>query len=239
MEILAIIPARGGSKGIKRKNVKLINGKPLVAYSIEAGLQSKYVTRTIVSTEDPEIKEIAAKFGAEVVDRPMELAEDETKTAPVVYHALKELEKTGYIPDYVVLLQPTCPLRDGEYIDSAFDFFFKHKNADSCFSGHTLGTTHAKWSRGKSGKLNPLYDFHKRPRRQDEAEHYEMIRENGAFYALSYKNFMFYKDFIGNNPCVYLSDFITDIDFEQDFHEVEKKLNENNWKNSNKTYQIL
>ena len=232
MEILAIIPARGGSKGIKRKNVKLLKGKPLLAYSIEAGLNSKYVTRTVVSTEDSEIKEISLKFGAEVVDRPQELAQDETKTAPVMYHTIKELEKTGYKPDYIVLLQPTCPLRNGEYIDKAFDFFFENKWADSCFSGHTLGTTHAKWSIGKSGKLNSLYDYHKRPRRQDEAEQYEMIRENGAFYALSYENFMRYEDFIGNNPCVYLTDFIVDIDFEQDFDEVENKLNENNWKNS-------
>lgn len=228
MEILAIIPARGGSKGIKRKNVKLLKGKPLLAYSIEAGLNSKYVTRTVVSTEDSEIKEISLKFGAEVVDRPQELAQDETKTAPVMYHTIKELEKTGYKPDYIVLLQPTCPLRNGEYIDKAFDFFFENKWADSCFSGHTLGTTHAKWSIGKSGKLNSLYDYHKRPRRQDEAEQYEMIRENGAFYALSYENFMRYEDFIGNNPCVYLTDFIVDIDFEQDFDEVENKLNENN-----------
>lgn len=228
MEILAIIPARGGSKGIKRKNVKLLKGKPLVAYSIEAGLNSKYVTRTVVSTEDEEIKEISQNFGAEVITRPEELAQDETKTAPVMHHVLKELVKTGYKPDYVVLLQPTCPLRDGKYIDQAFEFFFKNKWADSCFSGYRLDTTHAKWSIGKSGKLNPLYDFHKRPRRQDEAEHYEMIRENGAFYALSYENFMRFGDFLGNSPCVYLSDFMVDIDFEKDFDEVENKLNENN-----------
>lgn len=236
MEILAIIPARSGSKGIKRKNVKLLKGKPLVAYSIEAGLNSKYVTRTVVSTEDEEIKEISKSFGAEVITRPKELAQDETKTAPVMLHALKELEKTGYKPDFVVLLQPTCPLRDGKYIDQAFEFFFKNKEADSCFSGYTLDTTHAKWSIGKSGKLTPLYDFHKRPRRQDEAEHYEMIRENGAFYALSYENFMRFGDFLGNNPCVYLSDFMVDIDFEKDFDEVENKLNENNWKYAYRAY---
>ena len=221
MEILAIIPARGGSKGIKRKNLKLLKGKPLVAYSIKAGLNSKYVTRTVVSTEDNEIKEISLKFGAEVVDRPDELAQDETKTAPVMYHTLKELEKSGYKPDYVVLLQPTCPLRDGEYTDKAFEFFFKNKDADSCFSGHTLGTTHAKWSIGKSGKLNPLYDYHKRPRRQDEDEHYEMIRENGAFYALSYKDFMQYEDFIGNNPYIYEVKKTVDIDTGKDFEKAE------------------
>ena len=93
MEILGIIPARGGSKGIKRKNLKEILGKPLVAYSIEAGLNSKLNTRTVVSTEDSEIKEVSLKYGAEVIDRPMELAQDETKTAPVMTQVIDELEK--------------------------------------------------------------------------------------------------------------------------------------------------
>ena len=119
MEILGIIPARGGSKGIKRKNLKEILGKPLVAYSIEAGVNSKLITKVVVSTEDSEIKEISLKYGAEVIDRPIELAKDETKTAPVMKHVLNELEKDGYKPDYVVLLQPTSPQRNSEFLDKA------------------------------------------------------------------------------------------------------------------------
>jgi CMP-N-acetylneuraminic acid synthetase len=84
MEILAIIPVRGGSKGVPGKNIKLLAGKPLVSYTIDAAKNSKYITRTIVSTEDPKIKETVLSYGgAEVLDRPSELAQDETKTAPV------------------------------------------------------------------------------------------------------------------------------------------------------------
>ena len=85
MEILSIIPARGGSKGIKRKNLKPILDKPLVAYTIEASLKSKYITKTIVSSEDSEILEVSKKYGAEVIVRPDELAADETKTAPMLF----------------------------------------------------------------------------------------------------------------------------------------------------------
>ena len=121
MEILAIIPARGGSKGIKRKNVKLLKGKPLVAYSIEAGLSSKYVTRTVVSTEDSEIKEVSLNFGAEVVDRPNELAQDKTKTAPVSPEGSRScsLCRSNYrarsrlVPRIVLRLHP--PLRSTRY----------------------------------------------------------------------------------------------------------------------------
>ena len=125
MEILAIIPARGGSKGIKRKNLRPICSKPLVAYSIEAGLNSKFITKTVVSTEDDEIAQVSKSFGAQVIKRPMELARDETKTIPVMLHAAKYLEdRENYRPDYVVLLQPTCPLRDANYTDNAFEFYF-------------------------------------------------------------------------------------------------------------------
>ena len=95
MEVLSIIPVRGGSKGIPGKNIKLLAGKPLVAYTIEASLKSKYITRTVVSTEDTKIKSVSESFGAEVIDRPAELAQDETKTAPVMLQVLDALEKQG------------------------------------------------------------------------------------------------------------------------------------------------
>ena len=173
MEILAVIPARGGSKGIKRKNLRPILDKPLVAYSIEAGLNSKYITRTVVSSEDDEICEVSKNYGAQIIKRPNELAQDETKTIPVVIHALKYLEENeGYKPDYVVLLQPTCPLRDSKYIDDAFDFYFEKEKEgyDSCFSAFDIGTTHAKWKILHNGQAQGLYDYRVRPRRQDTAE---------------------------------------------------------------------
>lgn len=226
MEILSIIPARGGSKGIKRKNLKPILDKPLVAYTIEASLKSKYITKTIVSSEDEEILEVSKAYGAEVIRRPDELAQDETKTAPVMLHVLDELEKQGYRADYVVLLQPTCPLRDEKYIDCAFDFYFEQmkKGYDSCFSGFSIGYTHAKWRILHDEKLEALYDFRLRPRRQETDQHYKMIAENGAFYALKWNTLKETKDFIGYNPCVYITPRVIDIDTIEDFQKVEECL---------------
>lgn len=231
MEILAIIPARGGSKGIKRKNLRPICSKPLVAYSIEAALNSKYITKTVVSTEDEEIAQVSQSFGAQVIKRPMELARDETKTIPVMIHAAKFLKDTqGYKPDYVVLLQPTCPLRDSKYIDSAFEFYFQKEKEgyDSCFSAFSLGTTHAKWKILHDGKALGLYDYRTRPRRQDTDEHYQMVCENGAFYALKYDTMFEAGDFIGYNPAIYLTPRVIDIDTEEDILCIEKQLTEKN-----------
>ena len=226
MEILSIIPARGGSKGIKRKNLKPILDKPLVAYTIEASLESKYITRTIVSSEDSEILEVSKKYGAEIIIRPDELAQDETKTAPVMLQVLNELEKTGYSADYVVLLQPTCPLRDEKYIDNAFEYYFKKQKEgfDSCFSAFSIGYTHAKWRILHDNKLEGLYDYRIRPRRQEEEQHYKMICENGAFYALPWDTLKEAKDFIGYNPTAYITPRVIDIDTIEDFKKVEEML---------------
>lgn len=226
MEILAIIPARGGSKGIKRKNLKPILNKPLVAYSILSALNSKYITKVVVSSEDSEILEVSKKYGAETIKRPEELAKDETKTLPVMLHCIEELEKQSYVPDYVVLLQPTCPLRDESYIDSAFEYYFEKEKQgfDSCFGAFKLGLTHAKWKVLHNEKLEGLYDYRTRPRRQDLDEHYDLIQENGAFYALETKTLKKANDFIGFNPTCYITPQIIDIDTVEDFEKVENIL---------------
>lgn len=133
MNILAIIPARGGSKGIKRKNIVKIKGKSLLGYSIEHALQSKLVNRVIVSTEDAEIRDEALKCGAEVpFMRPVELAEDHVLDIPVFKHVLDELQATeGYVPDLVVHLRPTAPYRKAEWIDSAIEALIANTEADS------------------------------------------------------------------------------------------------------------
>lgn len=227
-EILAIIPARGGSKSIKRKNIQMVLGKPMVYYSIEACMKSKHITRFVVSTEDAEIKEICQNFGAEVIDRPMELAQDETKTSPVMLHVADELEKRGYKPDYVVLIQPTSPFRTAEFIDRAFDFMFSKKDCDSCFSGFSMYTTHGKWMEHHNGKLEALYDYRNRPRRQDTECHYNLFCENGAFYAVKYDVFREVKDFVGKNPCIYVTNMNFDIDEPKDLENAEKILKEQN-----------
>jgi len=132
-EILALIPARGGSKGIPRKNIKPFAGYPLVAWSIAAGLQANSVSRVIVSTDDEEIAAVARQFGAEVPFlRPSELAQDRTPDLPAFEHALKWLEDIeSYKPDIVVQLRPTSPLRPGNMIDSAVKILVENPDADS------------------------------------------------------------------------------------------------------------
>ena len=226
MEILSIIPVRGGSKGIPNKNIKLLNGKPLVAYTIEASLNSNCITRTIVSTENANIKSVAQSFGAEVIDRPIELAADETKTAPVMLHVLEELEKENYYPDITILLQATCPMRNANDIDAALKIFFENK-CDSVFSVTDIGYTHAHWRKEFDGSYSPLYDSRIRPRRQDINEHYKMYRENGAIYIIKTDVMKKVKDFIGENPEVFIMPPCIDIDEPDDFLKVEKLLQEN------------
>ena len=175
--IIAIIPARGGSKGIPRKNIRLLAGKPLIAYSIETALKSKYINRVVVSTEDDEIAEISKKYGAEVIERPEELATDSAPTEPVIEHVLERLkEQEYYKPDLIILLQPTSPLRTGKHIDEALDMFSKgHFN-----SVLSVCPSHAFiWKMKESGAYPINYDFKNRHRRQDKEPEY---RENGAIY---------------------------------------------------------
>ncbi|RKJ30419.1 acylneuraminate cytidylyltransferase family protein, partial [Butyricicoccus sp. 1XD8-22] len=110
--VLAIIPARGGSKGIPKKNIIEVDGKPLIQYTIEAAQQSKYIDKVFVSTDEMEIAQVAINCGISVPFlRPIELASDESKTIETVIHTINELKKQNEYFNYVVLLQPTQPLR--------------------------------------------------------------------------------------------------------------------------------
>lgn len=133
LEVLAVIPARGGSKGIPRKNIKDFAGYPLITYSITAATQSKLVTRTIVSTDDEEIAAVARQYGAETPFlRPAEFAQDGTTDLPVFQHVLSWLkEHEGYIPDVVVQLRPTSPVRPISCVDDAVNLLLSHPEADS------------------------------------------------------------------------------------------------------------
>lgn len=129
--ILAVIPARGGSKGIPRKNLKLIAGKPLIVWSIEAAKRAQRLDRVVVSTEDPEIAAVSRAAGAEVLDRPRDLATDGATTAAVLQHTVQTLK-----PDTLVLLQPTSPIRIGGIIDAAVARFTA-SGADTLATGFT------------------------------------------------------------------------------------------------------
>ncbi|WP_158638398.1 acylneuraminate cytidylyltransferase family protein [Panacibacter ginsenosidivorans] len=133
MEILAIIPARGGSKGLPGKNIRLLTGHPLIAYSILAAQQSKYITRTIVSTDDENIAAVSKQYGAELpFIRPSAIAQDLSTDFEVFTHALEWLqENENYIPDYIVQLRPTSPVRLNGMIDQCINKMLQHPEADS------------------------------------------------------------------------------------------------------------
>ena len=133
VEVLALIPARGGSKGLPRKNIKSLGGYPLIGYSIAAALNAKLVNRTVVTTDDPEISDLAREYGAEVpFIRPAEFAQDDTRDLPVFQHALKWFsEQENYHPDVVVQLRPTSPFRPPELIDEAIQILLNNTDATS------------------------------------------------------------------------------------------------------------
>ena len=162
-EVLAVIPARGGSKGIPRKNIILFAGYPLISYSIAAALQSESVTRVIVSTDDEEIAAVASELGAETPFlRPAELAEDKTTDLPVFEHALKWLkENENYTPDMVVQLRPTSPIRPRYCVDKAVALLLQHPEADSVRGVVPSGQNPYKMWRlnGNDKPMTPLLDL--------------------------------------------------------------------------------
>ena len=159
-EVLALIPARGGSKGIPRKNIRSFAGYPLIAWSIAAAKKSGSVTRVIVSTDDAEIAAVARQWGAEAPFlRPDEISQDKTTDLPVFEHALKWLEDVeGYRPDIVVQLRPTSPIRPRTMVDDAIRILLNHKDADCVRGVVPAGQNPFKMWRfnGEDKPLNPL-----------------------------------------------------------------------------------
>lgn len=159
MNVLAIIPARSGSKSVIDKNIRPIAGKPMIAYSIEHALQSKYINRVIVSTDSEKYADIARSYGAEIpFIRPAELASDTALDIDVFYHALKFLKDTeGYMADIVVQLRPTYPIRDINDIDEMVKRLIDNPEADSirCVAPATE-IAYKMWRVGEDGRMQPL-----------------------------------------------------------------------------------
>lgn len=142
MRIVGLVPARGGSKGVPRKNIKPLAGRPLLAYTAEAALAAKRLARVVLSTDDEEIAAVGRTCGLEVPFlRPAELAEDSTPTLPVVQHALRWLIETGDSFDAVCLLQPTNPLRRAADIDSCIELLIQ-QHADTVFTMLSVPAEH-------------------------------------------------------------------------------------------------
>jgi len=215
-KIIAIIPARGGSKEIPRKNIRLMSGKPLIALSIEAALKSKCIDRVVVSTEDKEIAEISREYGAEIIERPEEFAKDESSTIDAILHALEVLRAENYNPDIIVLLQPTSPLRNAEDVGSAIELFL-NSDCESVVSVCEVG--HPPYWNFKiaEGYLKPLFrDKYLMLRRQDLEKVY---MPNGAMYISTPENLRKYKSFycLRTIPYIMPPERSIDIDNEVDF----------------------
>ncbi len=171
-QVLALIPARGGSKGIPKKNIKLLRGKPLIVWSIESAKKSRFIDRVVVSTDSEEIAEVARKAGAEVPFlRPAEISQDLTPDTPVFEHALLWFkEHDGFMPNFIVHLRPTGPLRTAEEIDEAIEMLALDLDADSVRSVEEPAKPPFKmWEpEGKYVKpfaeLHGMKDFHTMPR---------------------------------------------------------------------------
>ncbi len=166
--IIGIIPARGGSKGIPRKNIKLLRGKPLICYTIDAINDSELLTDSYLSSDDKEILLLARKYGMKTIKRPEELSKDTIPTVPVIQHAVNFLESKIGLIEIIVLLQPTTPLKLGKDIDRAIRIL-QETGADSVISLKKVENGHPAWMyRLKGDKMISLWgDKYKYKRRQD------------------------------------------------------------------------
>ncbi len=214
-KILAIIPARGGSKGLIGKNIKPLNGKPLICHTIGDALKSKFLHRVFVSTDAPSIANISKNCGAKIIDRPAELARDESPTIDAIFHAIDTIKDVSD-HDIIILLQCTSPLRNAADIDMALEIFMKN-DCDSAISMCKVEHSPYWCFKYDDDKLMPLFgNEYLKMRRQDLPDVY---RPNGAIYITTvenlYKNNGFDCDKI--IPYIMPSERSIDIDEEIDF----------------------
>lgn len=209
-KILAIIPARNGSKGLKDKNIKNLCGKPMINYTIEAAFESELFSNIIVSTDSRKYAEIAEKAGAEVpFIRPQRLATDESATKDVILNVLDKIEQINGGYDYFMLLQPTSPLRTAEDIKGAY-FLLKEKNANAVVS--VCETDHNPlWSNtlDKSLLLDNFLNDNGNNRRQELPTYYRL---NGAIYLAQVDYYQNYSDFYKKNSYAYIMNKRESID---------------------------
>ena len=219
---VALIPARGGSKGLKKKNLYPVNNKPLISWTIESAISSHYLEQIFVSSDDNSILEIASKEGVNCIERPANLAEDTSSMESVIMHSIEQIDKQGIGFKYLILLQPTSPLRDSKDIDLACKKFIQLK-ANSLISVTNVESSVLKTLvKDDNGFLKPAFDnkFPSMNRQQLPLAY----RPNGAIYIINKKLFL-------NNPTLFQKDTAMyemkenksiDVDSINDIHTIEK-----------------
>ncbi|MFZ5354272.1 MAG: cytidylyltransferase domain-containing protein [Bacillota bacterium] len=218
-KILAIIPARGGSKGLPRKNIRLMLGRPLIAWTIEEAKKSKYIDRLVVCTEDKEITEMCCSLDVEIIRRPDDLATDSASVHDTILYCLNILkEKESYIPEHVMLLQCTSPLRKAVHIDEAIELLTR------CNSEAVVSVCREKhspyWLKtvDEQGFTKDFLQYDKKSlvRRQDLPILYRL---NGSIYISKTETYLNRKSFDGDGTQAYVMDSndSIDIDDEIDF----------------------
>jgi len=219
LKILSIIPARGGSKGLPGKNIIDLNGKPLIAHTIEASLKSKYITKTVVSSDNESILKVSETFGSDILKRPNELALDTTPSEPVITHVLESIKDIDTY-DYLVLLQPTSPLRTENDIDEAIEKLLE-QNARALIS--TVEVDNKILKAFKDNELGFLEGIsnNKFPfmRRQDLPQVY---MPNGAIYICSIKEFLKNQKLFTEKTISYkmTENKSIDVDFKEDLEKI-------------------
>lgn len=226
-EVLAIIPARSGSKSVKHKNIRTIGGKPMIAFSIEHGLQADCINRVIVSTDSEEYAAIAREYGAETPFlRPAEYATDTSLDLEVFAHALNYLkEKEGYVPDIVVQLRPTYPIRDVKDIENMVTYLEEHPEVDAvrCVAP-AKEVAYKMWHMDDEGMLSPIMkdipECYNMPRQQLPKVYYQ----NACIDVVRASVITEKHSMTGDTIAGYEMDHNFDIDTEEEFLKAERYL---------------
>lgn len=217
-EILAIIPARGGSKGIPHKNIALLDNKPLIQYTIEAALGSEYITRATVNSDDEEILAVAKAAGAEVYVRPAEYAQDDTPMKDVILDELATFKAQGYEPDIIILLQPTSPLRTAAHIDEAMASMLR-EDCDALVSVEEEPHLHSPYSVMRLNEEGCLEFFLPEGQRfTDRRQKPKFYARNGAaIYAVTVDAYYQTGSLYGTKCIPYVMDHLDSVDIDEPF----------------------
>lgn len=232
MKILGIIPARGGSKGVPGKNIKLLGGKPLIAHAIDCAKDSGKLSRIIVSTDSEEIATVAETFGAEVILRPSDLATDTSNVVTAVKHVLEELKEDF---DIIVLLQPTAPFRTGIQLNEVIQLLSDSEELEGVISVVPMDDVHPArmYHLEKENYISSYLIDGETLRRQDIKPVYY---RNGCFYAVKTKAFLEHSSFMVQIKKGYVMDvnWLVNIDIPRDFALA--TILYDDWKNENNSH---